>query len=108
VSLVGQDPQLEAVQSPPAASHAAVLTGVVLLLIALAAAITVDVVKTGYGVKSDEATYVGMTLSLVYDHDLAYQRRDLERFWGLYGTGPEGVFLKAGKALRLRLDGSST
>jgi hypothetical protein len=41
-----------------------VLTGVVLLLIALAAAITVDVVKTGYGVKSDEATYVGMTLSL--------------------------------------------
>jgi hypothetical protein len=106
VSLVGQDPQLEAVQSPPAASHAAVLTGVVLLLIALAAAITVDVVKTGYGVKSDEATYVGMTLSLVYDHDLAYQTRDLERFWGLYGTGPEGVFLKAGKALRLRLDGS--
>src|SRR3984893_15614349 len=45
-----------------------------------------------------------MTLSVVYDHDLAYQERDLDRFWGLYKTGPEGVFLKTGKALRLRLN----
>jgi hypothetical protein len=106
VSPVGQDPRPDAVQPASVADRAVVLTAVVLLLVAMAAAITVDVVQSGYGVKSDEATYVGMTLSLAYDHDLAYERRDLDRFWTLYGTGPEGVFLKAGKALRLRLDGS--
>src|SRR5438132_13932053 len=70
----------------------------VLLTVALAAAISVDVVKNGYGVKGDEATYVSMAMSLAYDHDLAYQRRDLERFWGLYRAGPEGIFLKKGRA----------
>jgi hypothetical protein len=82
----------------------ATLVGAVLLVIGLAAAVSIDVVPTGYGVKSDEATYVGMTLSLVYDHDLAYQRQDLDRFWGLYRTGPEGVLLKRGKVLRVRLN----
>lgn len=82
------------------------LVGLVLLVIGLAAAISIDVVPAGYGVKSDEATYVGMSLSLAYDHDLAYQRKDLERFWGLYKTGPEGVFLKRGKSLHPSLNGS--
>src|SRR5207249_10113417 len=36
------------------------------------------------------------------DHALAYDRGDLERFWGLYHTGPEGVFLKRGKTLQVR------
>src|SRR5437764_2941398 len=79
--------------------------GAVLLVIALAAALSVDVVKTGFGVKGDEATYVSMALSLAYDHDLTYQRRDLDRFYGLYRSGPDGIFLKKGKQLRIRVNG---
>lgn len=75
-----------------------------MLCVALAAAISVDVTRAAYKVKSDEATYVAMTLSLAYDHDLTYERRDLERFWGLYQQGPEGIFLKRGKRLRIRGD----
>ena len=67
----------------------ATLTGAILLAVVLAAAISVDVVRAGYKIKSDEATYVAMTLSLAYDRDLSYERRDLERFWGLYEAGPE-------------------
>jgi hypothetical protein len=78
--------------------------GAVLLVVALAAALSVDVVKTGFGVKGDEATYVSMALSLAYDHDLTYQRRDLDRFYGLYRSGPDGIFLKKGKQLRLRVN----
>ena len=107
VSPVDQDSSRIAVQSPSGASRAPFIIGVVLLLVLLAAAITIDVVPAGYGVKSDEATYVGMALSLAYDYDLTYQRRDLERFWGLYKTGPEGVFLKRGKVLKIRLNGSA-
>src|SRR5213075_631409 len=78
--------------------------GAVLLVVALAAALSVDVVKTGFGVKGDEATYVSMALSLAYDHDLTYERRDLDRFYGLYRSGPDGIFLKKGKQLRLHVD----
>jgi len=95
--------------SPPAPAprrhRAALLTGGVLFILLMAGAVSLDVVQAGYKVKSDEATYVSMALSLVHDHDLAYQRGDLERFWGLYGQGPEGVFLKRGKELRVRLAG---
>src|SRR5437016_608679 len=79
----------------------------VLLTVALAAAISVDVVKAGYGVKGDEATYVSMALSLAYDHGLLYQQRDVERFWGLYRAGPEGIFLKRGVTWHLRLGGGA-
>src|ERR1700704_4266878 len=77
--------------------------GAVLLVVALAAAVSVDVVKTGFGLKGDEATYVSMALSLAYDHDLTYERRDLDRFYGLYRSGPDGIFLKKGKRLRFRM-----
>ena len=87
-----------------ASSHrGAALTGAVLLIVTLAAAISVDVVRAGYRIKGDEATYVAMALSMAYDRDLAYERRDLERFWGIYQQGPEGIFLKRGKQFRLRL-----
>src|SRR5579864_5301567 len=79
----------------------------ILLTVALAAAISVDVVKTGYGVKGDEATYVSMALSLAYDHDLLYQQRDVERFWGLYRAGPEGIFLKRGAHWHVRFGGGA-
>jgi hypothetical protein len=74
---------------------------VVLFVIGAATARSVDVVRAGYGVKQDEATYVSMALSLAYDRDLAYQRRDLERFAGLYHSGPEGIFLKRGRVLSI-------
>src|SRR5580765_6426577 len=77
--------------------------GAVLLVVALAAALSVDVVKTGFGIKGDEATYVSMALSLAYDHDLTYERRDLDRFYGLYRSGPDGIFLKKGKRLRFHV-----
>jgi len=88
-----------------ASGRAPFLAAFVLLALALASALTVDVVKTGYGVKGDEATYVAMALSAAYDHDLAYERRDLDRFVGLYKGGPDGIFLKAGKTLRIRFTG---
>jgi hypothetical protein len=91
----------------PRLHDGAALAGVVLLVVALAAAISVDVVRSGYKIKSDEATYVAMTLSLAYDGDLSYERRDLERFWGIYEAGPEGIFLKRGKQLRVRLSAAA-
>jgi hypothetical protein len=78
------------------------LTAGMLLIVALAAALTTDVVKTLFGVKGDEATYVSMALSLAYDYDLAYERRDLDRFTAIYRSGPEGIFLKTGRRLRIR------
>jgi hypothetical protein len=75
-------------------SREAAAAGAILLVVTLAAALSIDVVKTGFGVKGDEATYVSMGLSAAYDHDLAYERRDLERFYGLFKAGPDGIFLK--------------
>jgi hypothetical protein len=91
---------------PPAAfpSRAGVqVAGLALLLVALAAAVSIDFVRAAYGIKSDEATYAAMTLSVAYDHDLTWERHDLERFVGLYQQGPEGIFLKRGKRLRVRM-----
>ena len=97
--------------TPNVASAAPARTGVavvgaMLLIVGLAAALSVDVVKTGQGIKSDEATYVAMALSVAYDRDLAYERRDLERFFGLYRWGPDGIFLKRGTQMRVRVDRS--
>ena len=74
-----------------------------LLTMLFAAAVTVDVVWDGYGIKGDEATYTAMTLSAAYDGDLAFEREDLERFWAIYTTGPDGIFLKRGKLARIKL-----
>jgi hypothetical protein len=79
--------------------RAAAVTGGALLIVLLAAALSVDVVRAGYKLKGDEATYVAMALSAAYDRDLSYQRRDLDRFWGIYQQGPEGIFLKRGKQI---------
>ena len=77
--------------------------GFVLFVIGGVTAMSVDVPRTGYGIKSDEATYVAAALSAAFDGDLAFERHDLERFSGLYHTGPEGIFLKRGKQLRPRV-----
>lgn len=90
----------------PPRGRAGALAAATLLIITLAAALSVDVVRTGYGVKSDEATYVAMALSVAFDRDLAYERRDLERYVGLYRWGPDGLYLKRGKQLHVRLRSS--
>src|SRR5262245_52828658 len=85
-------------------SRSAAAIGGILLIVCLAAAVSVDVVKNGFGIKGDEATYVSTGLSAAFDGDLTYERRDLERFFGLYRAGPEGIFLKRGKVLRFEVD----
>jgi len=82
------------------------LVAFVTFFVLLALARAVDVPRTGYGVKSDEATYVAMALSVAYDGDLTYEKVDLERFAGLYHGGPNGIFLKRGKHLRLEFGGA--
>ena len=44
-----------------------------------------------------------MALSIAYDGDLAFQKRDLDRFWPIYQSGPEGIFLKRHEGLDDRL-----
>lgn len=83
----------------------AVLAFVVFAIAGVFAA-SVDVPRTSYGIKSDEATYIAAALSVAFDGDLAYERRDLERFAGLYHTGPDGIFLKRGKEMRVRIRGT--
>ncbi len=91
---------------PPLPRHGGpALLAFVLFAVATAFAASVDVPRTAYGVKSDEATYVAMALSAAYDGDFSFERRDLERFEGLYQSGPEGIFLKRGKLLRIQFGG---
>src|SRR4029077_11304414 len=83
-----------------------VTLGFVLFIVLGVLAMAVDVPRTGYGLKRDEGNYVAAALSAAYDGDLAFDRHDLERFEGLYHQGPDGIFLKRGKVLRVRVDGS--
>jgi hypothetical protein len=76
---------------------------IVLFVLLVSVARSVDMPRAAYGVKSDEATYVAMTLSLAHDWNLSYERRDFERFAGIYRSGPEGIFLKRGKLARVSL-----
>ena len=75
-----------------------------LLLAAACTALTVDVVRTGYGVKADEATYVAMAFSVAYDGDLVYESRDIARLHEVYEGGPSGIFLKRAGGARDRYD----
>ena len=75
-----------------------------LLLLGACTALTVDVVRTTYGVKGDEATYVAMALSVVYDGDLVYDSRDIARLHEVYEGGPSGIFLKRGAGVHDRFD----
>jgi hypothetical protein len=94
--------------APSAASYRApgYLVAFLLLLFGGAAALSIDIVRTTDGVKGDEATYVSMALSAAYDGDLAYEQRDLLRFWRIYNDGPEGIFLKRGYDLDVTVTGA--
>jgi len=78
------------------------LAAILVLVVGAYAALSIDVVRTGFGIKGDESTYVAMALSVAYDGDLAFEARDLERFYRLYNTGPEGIFLKRGTTATYR------
>ena len=67
------------------------------------ATVFINPIQTTYGIKGDEATYVTMALSVAYDGDLSFERRDLTRFWSIYQSGPQGIFLKQGSADTNRL-----
>lgn len=89
----------------PAHLLAPLLIALVVLFLT-AAALNLDVVRTGFGIKGDEATYVSMAMSLAEDGDLAWDRGDLERFWSVYRSGPEGIFLKRAQSMGLQWSGS--
>ena len=80
----------------PRRADAGVLATAAMLAVGCGAAFSMDVVRTTYGIKGDEATYVAMALSVAYDGDLAYEARDVERFYQIYHDGPQGIFLKQG------------
>ena len=76
------------------------IAALVLLLFGGAASLAMNPARDAYGIMGDEATYVAMALSLSGEGDLRFDRRDLQRFYEVYGVGPEGIFLKRGAPLR--------
>jgi hypothetical protein len=65
-----------------------------LLLAALLAALAFD--RTGRpSLVGDEATYAMQAASLAWDFDLAYTRRDYDRFVAQWGRPPDGVILQS-------------
>ena len=79
------------------------LLALFLLILCLWAAVTVDAVNGYPPLKGDEATYISMAFSLAFDGDLAFERKDLDRFWAYEQVRPDGIFLKRGKMLRVKL-----
>ena len=98
-----------AFDAQPAHHGGAAAAGFVLFVIGAALALTADTIHIGPGIggeiKGDDAVYVAAALSAAYDGNLSFERRDLERFEGLYHRGPEGIFLKRGKSLDIRASG---
>ncbi len=77
---------------------------IAVVVVALSAATALVDVPTVVGPhKGDEATFVAMALSLAHDGDLKYTSEDFDRFTALYGRGPEGVFLRRGYDVDVRL-----
>ena len=95
--------------SAPGRHRGAAIVGFVLFVVAAAWALTADPIHVGPGaageIKGDDAVYVTAALSAAFDGNLSFEQRDLERFEGLYHKGPEGIFLKRGKTLRLAAGG---
>lgn len=84
----------------------AVATALVAVVL-LAWALTVNYTRASYGFFSDGATYYGLGHSLAEDGDFEYRRDDLVRVWREYPSGPEGIFLKRGSDVDLRVDGQA-
>ena len=80
-----------------------VFASALLGLLLLAFAVSVDVPKaSGGGFKGDEATYYVLAHSLARDFDFQFERKDLIRVWEEF-PGPQGIFLKRGKSVDVRV-----
>ena len=81
------------------------LVAAILAIVLLAFAVSVDFPKAnGGGFKGDESTYYVLAHSLARDFDFQYERKDLVRVWEEF-PGPQGIFLKRGKSIRVRGSG---
>ena len=82
---------------PPVDRRPGAVLALLLLCVYGGFALSVDFPRAAMGIHSDEATYYMMGHSLAEDGDLTYHRRDLERVWKEFPSGPAGVFLKKGR-----------
>lgn len=74
-----------------------------LLLFGFASSVNFPV--AAFGFQSDEATYYSLGHSIAQDRDMQFQRKDLVRVWKEFPTGPQGIFLKRGRSVRLEWQG---
>jgi len=81
------------------------VAAILLTLLLAGFALAVDFPKASLGFQSDEATYYVLGHSLAEDGDFAFDRGDLARVWQEFPTGPEGIFLKKGRARWLETGG---
>lgn len=82
-----------------------VLATMVVGALLLGFALSVQFPVVAFGFQSDEATYYSLGHSLAKDGDAQFQRRDLVRVWKEFPTGPEGIFLKRGRHVRVEAGG---
>lgn len=82
--------------APPAKrrARAFVALATAAVIVATITARRINPLTTTGDIKSDEATYVSMALSLAHDGNLSFEKADLDRFLAIYPRGPEGIFLK--------------
>jgi hypothetical protein len=79
------------------------LSAVCVSVLLLGLAGTVYKIHFPPGPIADEPAYVLMTQSLWHDHDLAFDKRDLDRAYAVWDNGPNGLILSTrdgGKTLR--------
>jgi hypothetical protein len=94
-------PSPAAPSRPDAALNIGAVASIGLACVLLAIALTIDVPKSALGFKGDEATYYSLAHSLARDFDFTFERKDLIRVWEDF-PGPQGIFLKRGKTLRIQ------
>lgn len=97
---IPRPPQLGRAWSEPG-----VLATLVLGLLLFGFAISVQFPIVAFGFQSDEATYYSLGHSIAKDWDMQFQRKDLVRVWHEFPGGPQGIFLKRGRSVRLEWQG---
>jgi hypothetical protein len=81
--------------------HPGVVATLTLGALLLTFALTAPFPTVSFGFQSDAATYYSMGHSLARDGDLQFERHDLVRVWEEFPSGPQGIFLKRGKQVRI-------
>jgi hypothetical protein len=90
--------RVRAAAASPLLRDPGVVAAILLALLLTGFALAVDFPKASFGFQSDEATYYTLGHSLAEDGDFAFDRGDLARVYREFATGPEGIFLKKGRA----------